>query len=171
MAQMAARACQWFGVAIETMSIDLSSSTLRMSWTNFGALPRFFSTAFMPLATCFGSASHSTVISQSKLPLRFLMWSPPRPPQPTTATRRVSVVPTRRVGFGSTAVAGVSRRAAMAAAATAEWERKDRRSSMERPFEKWKGERGEESNLQAKTVQRAGQFSAAAPRRQRAGVE
>ena len=36
MAQMAASECQWLGVAMETMSTDLSSKIRRMSWTNLG---------------------------------------------------------------------------------------------------------------------------------------
>ena len=39
MAQMAARACQWFGVAMVTMSIDLSSMSLRRSCTKRGSAP------------------------------------------------------------------------------------------------------------------------------------
>ena len=38
MAQIAARACQWLGVAMEIMSMFLSSTTLRMSCSNFGSL-------------------------------------------------------------------------------------------------------------------------------------
>ena len=41
MAQMAASACQWLGVAMVTMSTDLSSNTRRMSCTNLGARPCF----------------------------------------------------------------------------------------------------------------------------------
>ena len=38
MAQTAMSACQWLGVAMETMSMSLSSTTLRMSFSNFGGL-------------------------------------------------------------------------------------------------------------------------------------
>ena len=33
--------CQWFGVAMEMASSSLSSSALRMSWTQVGAFPHF----------------------------------------------------------------------------------------------------------------------------------
>ena len=49
MAQMAARECQWLGVAMETMSTDLSSKIRRMSWTNLGLLLNWPAT-FSPTA-------------------------------------------------------------------------------------------------------------------------
>ncbi len=42
MAQMAASACQWLGVAMLTMSTDLSSKTARRSCTYLGSRPCFF---------------------------------------------------------------------------------------------------------------------------------
>ena len=49
MAQMAARACQWLGVAVETMSTDLSSNASRMSLTNLGLRPCFLLDRLGPL--------------------------------------------------------------------------------------------------------------------------
>ena len=61
---MAASACQWFGVAIETTSMSLSSTTLRMSCSYFGAFPWAFSIGFIALPITASSQSQTVVISQ-----------------------------------------------------------------------------------------------------------
>ena len=48
MAQIAHRACQWLGVAVETICTDLSSRALRRSRTNLGTLPCCLPTVFGP---------------------------------------------------------------------------------------------------------------------------
>jgi hypothetical protein len=139
MAQMAARACQWFGVAIDTMSIDLSSSIRRMSCSNFGSWPFLSPTFFIAWPITLESTSQMVLMRQLKLPLNPPTWLMPRPLTPTTATWRVS--PGDRLvgsGFGSSATSGVPRRAAIAAEMTAEWLRKERRSSMESALMEWK---------------------------------
>src|SRR5262245_7407859 len=156
MAQIAPRACQWFGVAKVTMSIDLSSKILRMSWTTTGSWPLFLPTPFDAEPARDLSASQTVRMSQPWLPLNAPRWLPPRPPVPMPATRRVSPRLLRLAGFGSSAQSGVPRRAAIAAEIKAEWEIKDRRSSMERPFARREigGERGEKSNPPVRLDQR-----------------
>ena len=89
-AHTAMSACQWFGVAIETMSMSLSSTTLRMSFSNFGALPCLPSTAFIAAPITASSQSQMVVISQLFLPRKPATWLMPRPRTPTTATRSLS---------------------------------------------------------------------------------
>ncbi len=105
MAQMAARACQWLGVAMLTTSMDLSSSTLRRSWTNLGAFPCAFSTAFMAGPMTPESASQMVVTTQLCLPANPLTWSLPRPLTPMTATCSWSLASPFLAALGSAAAA------------------------------------------------------------------
>ena len=54
-----AGACQWSGVAIQTASTDLSSSTRRRSLTAFGAVPLSFSAVAAAVASRVSSTSHT----------------------------------------------------------------------------------------------------------------
>ena len=86
MAQMAASACQWFGVAMLTTCTSLSSSIFRKSVVNFGAKPCFFATAS---ARFFPTASSQSTIQVMGVSLRAEkppMCEPPRPLTHTTAT-------------------------------------------------------------------------------------
>jgi hypothetical protein len=131
MAQMAANACQWFGVAMLTRFTSLSSSILRMSVVNFGAKPCFWaidSTRFWPTAS---SQSTIQVIGVSVRARKPPMWLPPRPFTPTTATfSRAPGVPAPLSADGSAAEASLPSEPAPTASAAANIEssRKRRRS-------------------------------------------
>ena len=81
MAQIAHRACQWLGVAIETMSTDLSSSALRMILDD---LRRTCPAAWPPPRPAAGRSSRRHRRCRrspcSGLSRNSSMWSPPRPP-------------------------------------------------------------------------------------------
>src|ERR1044072_152316 len=87
---MVCSACQWFGLAIEIASIDLSSRNLRTS--------RTVGTVFFPCLTrlplyrsvCESSTSTSPANSTFGRDVHAPTWLAPRPPHPTTATRTVS---------------------------------------------------------------------------------
>ena len=91
MAQMPTSACQWLGVAVLTMSTDLSSKASRMSATTLGSRPCFSATCLARLAPMFSSTSTTYSTSVSGRLVKAFRWSPPRPPQPTTATPSFSL--------------------------------------------------------------------------------
>ena len=103
MAHTAIRACQWLGVAMETMSTSLLSTTLRMSFSYFGAVPCLPSMDFIALPMTASSQSQTVVISQLFLPRKPPTWDMPRPRTPTTATRSLSLAPRadNRLGVGA----------------------------------------------------------------------
>ncbi|GIT28801.1 MAG: hypothetical protein Ct9H300mP1_08470 [Planctomycetaceae bacterium] len=83
---MAASACQWLGVAIDTMSIDLSSKAFRMSLRYCGLRPELlptFSARWRPMASS-GSTTATTSVSFRRE--KALRCDCPRPRTPTTAT-------------------------------------------------------------------------------------
>src|SRR3954447_6449830 len=94
MAQMAARACQWLGVAIETTSMSLSSRTRRRSWTNLGSESLAAETCFMALEMTLRSTSQTVVIRASSRSLNAWTCDMPRPLTPMTATLTTSLGPT-----------------------------------------------------------------------------
>src|SRR5581483_12374722 len=90
MAQMAARACQWFGVAMLTMWTVGSSMTRRRSWTYLGSSPCFCLTVRIAWAITAVSTSQTWVTAQLFRPAKPLTWDMPRPLTPMTATLRRS---------------------------------------------------------------------------------
>src|SRR5215468_8264362 len=84
------RECQWLGVAIETMSMSLSSTTLRTSWTKRGSRPCALVAARMALPMTARSASQMVVTIQPCRLAKLSTWAPPRLRTPTTATRNLS---------------------------------------------------------------------------------
>ena len=92
-AQIVASACQWLGVATEMASIDLSSSSRRISCTISGPAPYRRSMALVARPVTFKSTSQILVMRTSFCLLQPATWSIPRPWTPQTATRSVSLGP------------------------------------------------------------------------------
>src|ERR1035437_5826701 len=75
---MVCRACQWFGVAMEIASMDLSSRILRISWKPRGAFFPLDSTRFTKSAICDWSTSEMATSSTLGRVVHSLRWLPPR---------------------------------------------------------------------------------------------
>src|SRR5580704_12576673 len=85
--QMVCRVWEWFGVAMEITSMDLSSRSLRRSEYVAGRFDNLPAASFSTLS----SISHRAAISTFGMRPYAFKWSLPRPRNPTQATRTVSL--------------------------------------------------------------------------------
>jgi len=108
-AQMLARACQWFGVAMMTPSMSLSSKTRRMSFANPGLkVARSFSSGSAALfAKRFSSTSHRVLISTPGTLAKPCLSESPWPRMPIEARTTRSFAPRTRSAAPATTAAAV----------------------------------------------------------------